>query len=73
MIKYLSWFGTVVSITGAFCVASQVILCGYILFSLGSISWLIVGFSKRDNALCVLNGTFFVANLLGLYNAVGTI
>ncbi len=73
MIKYIAWFGTVVSITGAFCVASQIILSGYILFSLGSISWLIVGFLKRDNALCVLNGTFFVANLLGLYNAVSTI
>jgi len=73
MIKYIAWFGTVVSIAGAFCVASQIILSGYILFSLGSISWLIVGFLKRDNALCVLNGTFFLANLLGLYNAVSTI
>ena len=69
MIKYISWFGTMVSIIGAFCVASQIILIGYILFSMGSISWLYVGFVKRDNALCVLNGTFFIANLLGLYNA----
>ena len=69
MIKYVSWFGTMVSIIGAFCVASQIILIGYILFSMGSISWLYVGFVKRDNALCVLNGTFFLANLLGLYNA----
>ena len=69
MIKYISWLGTMVSIIGAFCVASQIILIGYILFSMGSISWLYVGFVKRDNALCVLNGTFFIANLLGLYNA----
>ena len=69
MIKYISWFGTMVSIIGAFCVASQVILPGYILFSMGSISWLYVVFVKRDNALCVLNGTFFLANILGLYNA----
>ena len=62
MIKYISWFGTMVSIIGAFCVASQIILTGYILFSMGSISWLYVGFVKRDNALCVLNGTFFLAN-----------
>lgn len=71
--KYLAWFGTIISIIGAFFVASQIIIAGYILFSLGSISWLTVGFFKRDNALCVLNGTFFAANLLGLYNALGTI
>ena len=69
MLKYLSWFGTLVSIFGAFAVASQIVFPGYVLFSLGSISWLTVGFFRRDNALCVLNGTFFLANLLGLYNA----
>ena len=70
MIKMISWFGTMVSIIGAFCVASQIILIGYILFSLGSISWLYIGIIKKDSALYILNGTFFMANMLGLYNAI---
>ena len=70
MIKMISWFGTMVSIIGAFCVASQIILIGYILFSLGSISWLYIGIVKKDSALYILNGTFFIANMLGLYNAI---
>jgi hypothetical protein len=65
----ISWFGTLVSIIGAFCVASQIFLAGYILFSLGSISWLYIGIIKKDSALYILNGTFFLANILGLYNA----
>jgi hypothetical protein len=69
MIKMISWFGTLVSIIGAFCVASQIFLAGYILFSLGSISWLYIGIIKKDSALYILNGTFFLANILGLYNA----
>jgi hypothetical protein len=69
MIKMISWFGTLVSIIGAFCVASQIILIGYILFSLGSISWLYIGIIKKDSALYILNGTFFLANILGLCNA----
>ena len=70
MTKMISWFGTMVSIIGAFCVASQIILIGYILFSLGSISWLYIGIIKKDSALYILNGTFFIANMLGLYNAI---
>ena len=70
MIKMISWFGTMVSIIGAFCVASQIFLAGYILFSLGSISWLYVGIVKKDSALYILNGTFFLANILGLFNSL---
>ena len=68
MINFLSWFGTVVSILGSFAVASKSFQIGYILFTFGSLAWLIVAFVKRDKALGVLNGTFFAANLLGIYN-----
>jgi hypothetical protein len=30
---------------------------------------LIVGFSRKDKSLITLNGTFFLANILGLYNS----
>ena len=68
MISVFSWFGTFVSILGSFAVASAYFKIGYVLFTLGSFSWLYVAFCKRDKALAVLNGTFFLANLLGIYN-----
>ena len=68
MINIISWFGTFVSIVGSFAVASKMFQIGYVLFTFGSLAWLIVAFVKRDKALGVLNGTFFAANLLGIYN-----
>lgn len=67
--KILSWFGTATSITGAFLMAFGIVGMGYICFCLGSISWLYVGFANRDKPLMVLNGTFFVANIIGLFRA----
>jgi len=69
MINKISWLGTLSSIIGAFIVASQLFFLGYCFFIIGSLSWLIVGFSRKDKSLVVLNGTFFLANILGLYNA----
>ncbi len=68
MITFVSWFGTLVSILGAFAVANASFQIGYVLFTLGSLAWLIVAFVRRDKSLGVLNGTFFIANILGLYN-----
>ena len=70
MTKIISWLGTLTSIIGAFLVASQIIFFGYVAFIVGSVSWLIVGIVNRDKPLIVLNGTFFLANLLGLYNVL---
>ena len=67
--KTLSWIGTLASIAGAFLMAFGMVQCGYIAFSIGSISCLIVAFNKKDMPLIVLNGTFFVANIIGLYRA----
>ncbi len=67
--KLISWAGTIASIIGAFLMAFGVVLTGYIFFAVGSVSWLFVGYTTRDNALMLLNGTFFVANIIGLYRA----
>jgi hypothetical protein len=69
MINKVSWLGTLSSIIGAFLVASQIIFAGYLAFIIGSLSWLIVGFIRKDKSLITLNGTFFLANILGIYNA----
>ena len=70
MINKISWLGTIASIIGAFVVASKLFLVGYCFFIVGSVSWLIVGFARKDKSLIVLNGTFFLANILGLFNSV---
>jgi hypothetical protein len=69
MINKISWIGTLSSIIGAFIVASQLFFLGYCFFIIGSLSWLIVGYYRKDRSLMVLNGTFFLANILGLYNS----
>lgn len=68
MMTFVSWLGTFTSILGSFAVATKMFQIGYVLFTIGSLSWLIVAFVRRDKALGVLNATFFVANLVGLYN-----
>ena len=50
--------------------AFGVVLAGYICFTLGSVSWLIVGITRKDNSLITLNGTFFLANIIGLTRAI---
>ena len=68
MITFVSWFGTITSVLGSFLVANKMFQLGYILFTFGSMSWLIVAWAKRDKALGVLNATFLVANIMGLIN-----
>jgi len=66
----IGWFGTVTSILGSFTVALHFMLAGYVLFLAGSISWLYVGYIRRDWSIAVLNGFFLTANMIGLYNAL---
>ena len=68
MITFVSWFGTLTSILGSFAVATKMFQIGYVLFTFGSLSWLVVAWVRRDRALGVLNATFFVANCIGLFN-----
>ncbi len=68
MITFVSWFGTIASIVGSFAVANKWFQFGYVLFTFGSLAWLWVAVVRRDRSLGTLNGTFFAANCLGLYN-----
>jgi uncharacterized protein with PQ loop repeat len=70
MINKISWLGTIASIVGAFVVASKLFFIGYCFFMVGSVSWLIVGIVRKDKSLIVLNGTFFIANILGFFNSL---
>ena len=66
----IKWLGTIASIIGAFLVASKIAFFGYIFFSFGSSFWLYVGIKQKDYSLITLNGVFFSANMLGLFNYV---
>lgn len=67
----LSWIGTLASIAGSFLVAAKLALIGYGFFIVGSLAWLIVAVKTKNKALAVLNGTFFCANIIGLFNYWG--
>ena len=70
MLQKLAWLGTTTSIIGSFLVALGYMKYGYLFFVVGSFSWLIVAAVKRDKPLAILNCTFFIANLIGIYNFV---
>lgn len=67
----IRWIGTAASILGSFIVALQIFVVGYVLFMLGSLSWLFVAVKTKDKALAILNGTFLCANIVGLVKALG--
>jgi nicotinamide riboside transporter PnuC len=62
----ISWIGTLSSILGSFLVAFGVASVGYVAFLVGSFSWLVVAYKRRDRALALLNLTFFAANIIGI-------
>ena len=62
----MAWIGTIASILGSFFVAFGLFSVGYIAFTIGSLAWLIVAYKREDKALATLNGTFFVANIIGV-------
>lgn len=62
----IAWCGTITSVLGSFLVAFGILQAGYVLFLVGSISWLLVAVRRCDRALGMLNLVFFIANLVGL-------
>jgi hypothetical protein len=70
ILNKISWFGTVTSVIGSFTVALGFALAGYTAFLVGAVAWLTIGVISKNKPLIVLNGFFFAANLIGLYNAV---
>ena len=67
MKNLISWFGTGSSILGSFLMAFGYMQLGYVCFTMGSVSWLIVAGWDRNASLGVLNGAFFTANIIGLW------
>lgn len=68
MLGFTKWIGTITSVMGAFFLALHFPITGYILFTIGSGAWFIVGFWTKDRAMIVLNAFFLAADFLGLWN-----
>lgn len=62
----LQWFGTITSIIGSFLVSFGILFPGFVLFTLGALSWIIVSKVQKNGALFTLNSVFLVANIIGL-------
>lgn len=70
MKQLISWFGTLASIAGAFLMAFGIALPAYIFFTMGSLTWLIIAIQEKNHSLATLNGTFFIANIIGLVRVI---
>lgn len=70
MLEFTKWVGTILSVAGAFILALKFILIGYILFTIGSAAWFLVGYVTKDKAMLVLNAFFLAADFLGLFNSI---
>jgi hypothetical protein len=65
----ISYSATAASISGSFLVALHFALLGYSAFLFGALGWIYVALKRLDNPLLILNATFLIANLIGVYNA----
>ena len=65
----LKWLGTLTGVLGALILALNIPVSGWgwVLFTISSISWTIAGLALRDASLAVLQGTFIVVDLLGVW------
>ena len=70
MIKALETIGTICGIIGAFLVAMKMGDIGYPFFFVSSFCLMISAISLRQRNFIALQGVFFVANVIGLFNYV---
>lgn len=68
MIKLLETLGTVCGIIGAFLVASKFGQYGYPFFFVSSLALLISAIAQKQKNFIALQGVFFSANIIGLFN-----
>lgn len=68
MIKILETLGTICGIIGAFLVALKFGNIGYPFFFVSSLCLLISAIKLQQRNFIALQGVFFAANVLGLFN-----
>lgn len=63
------WIGTLAGIAGAILVALNMEVSGYgfLLFLASSLLWCAAGVAHRDDSLILLQATFIIINIIGIY------
>lgn len=70
MIKALETIGTICGIIGAFLVALKMGAYGYPFFFVSSFCLMTSAIALRQRNFIALQGVFFIANIIGLFNYV---
>ena len=68
--KYIETLGTICGIIGAFLVAMKLGQFGYPFFFVSSLCLLSSAIKFKQKNFIALQGTFFTANVIGLFNYV---
>jgi hypothetical protein len=68
------WIGTGAGVSGAIMIALNLglVIYGFGLFLISSLLWSLVGWLQREMSLLVLQGTFTIINIVGIYRWLGT-
>lgn len=67
------WLGTFTGVAGAIIIAMNVgmVVYGFALFLISSVLWCLAGLVQREASLVVLQGTFTVINVIGIWRWFG--
>lgn len=65
----LKWFGTITGVVGAVILALNIPVSGWgwVLFAASAAAWTAAGLVMRDMSLVVLQATFLVVDILGIW------
>ncbi len=69
LLTTLKWIGTITGLVGALILAVNLPLSGWgwVLFAASALAWTIAGIVMREYSLVLLQGGFFIVDLLGIY------
>lgn len=69
LLTFLKWLGTALAIAGAAAIALNLPFSGwgFVAFLISSVCWSIAGLMMKEPSLVVLQGTFVIINVVGIY------
>jgi len=73
-LRIAKWLGTTAGIAGAIIIAANIgfVALGFVLFLISSVLWCTVSWAQREASLFVLQATFSLVNVAGIYRWLGT-
>lgn len=65
----VKWFGTLTGVAGALILALNIPISGWgwVLFAVSAAAWTAAGMAMREYSLAVLQGTFLIVDLIGIW------